>query len=292
MSGYTAANSGRPVRSGRRRSVLGGLLRSSVADYEVIRALPQSGAGQARYLCRPPERLGVDEPVMITELGVDAAGWRDLTSQLSRLAGIGSDRLLTLYEVGPDLDPRAAGVYLVSEAAAGGSADDPIDPLDATNRVRVVADAARGAHALHEAGIVHGSINGGSIFLTPRGGVLGTPTFGRPTGEVARMRDWRSLVVLDPSLVRGEEPSRSSDVWALAATLHQLLSRRPLYPGIADDPGVTAVQRVLFTRPEIDPTLPPEVAHVLKAFLADDPGERPLTAEDLADRLLRAEALA
>ena len=267
-------------------------MRSSIADYEIIRALPLTGAGQTRYLGRPPDRLGVDEPVMITELAVDAAGWRDLTSQLSRLAGIDSDRLLTLYEVGPDLDAQGAGVYLVTEAASGGSADDPVDPFDAATRIRAVADAARGAHAMHEAGMVHGSISSSSIFLTSRGAVLGPPNFGLPAGEVARMRDWRSLVVLDPALLRGEEPSRSSDVWALAATLHDRFSRRPLYPGIAEDPGVTAVQRVLFTRPEIDPTLPADLMHTLTSFLADDPAERPKTAEDLADRLLRARALA
>jgi serine/threonine protein kinase len=267
-------------------------LRSTIADYEVIRSLPPTGAGQARYLCRPPERLGVDDPVMITELAVDAAGWRDLAGQLSRLAGVASDRLLTLYEVGPDLDAQGAGVYLASEAAPAGTADDPANPLDTAGRVRVVAEAARGAHALHEAGIVHGSINSSSIFLASRGALLGPPSFAQPPGEVAHMHDWRNLVVLDPALLRGEEPSRSSDLWALAATLHGLISRRPLYPGIADDPGVTAVQRVLFTRPEIDPTLPAEVAHTLTIFLADDPGERPLTADDFADRLIRAGALA
>ena len=200
-----AASDDRYALNGR-RDVLGGLLRSSVADYEVIQVLPLTGAGQARYLCRPPERLGVNDPVMITELAVDAAGWRDLTSQLSRLAGVGTDRLLAMYEVGPDLDARAAGVYLVTEAAPGGSAADPTDPLDAAGRIRAVAEAARGAHALHEAGMVHGSVSGDSIFLTLRGAALGPPTFGRPPGEVARMRDWRSLVVLDPALLRGEEP--------------------------------------------------------------------------------------
>jgi eukaryotic-like serine/threonine-protein kinase len=267
-------------------------LRPSIADYEVIRTLPLTGAGQARYLCRPPERLGVDNLVMVTELAVDAAGWRDLTGQLSRLAGVASDRLLTLYEVGPDLDAQGAGVYLVSEAAPGGTAADPADRFDQAARVRAVTDAARGAHALHEAGMVHGSISSSSIFLTPRGAVLGSPTLGRPAGEVALLRDWQSVVLLDPSLLRGEEPSRSSDIWALAATLHGLLSSRPLYPAIAGDPGVTAVQRVLFTRPEIDGSLPAGVADALSVFLADDPGARPLSAEDFADRLTRAGALA
>ena len=261
-------------------------MRSSIADYQVIQALPVTRAGQARYLGRPPDRLGLDDhAVVVTELAVDAAGWRELANSVSRLAGVGSDRLLTLYEVGPDLDAAGAGVYLVMESAPGGSLDDPTDPINVAGRIRAVADAARGAHALHEAGVVHGSIDSRSIYLTGRGAVLGPPAFGRPSGQVARAQNWQELVVLDPALLRGEEPSRSSDIWALAATLHGLLSARPMYPGISDDPDVTAVQRVLFTRPEIDPSLPPEVIETLEACLADDPGERPLTAEDFANRL-------
>ena len=63
-------------------------MRSSVADYRVVEALPTTGTGQARYLCRAPERLELDEPtVMVTELAVDASGWRELIGNLSRLAG-------------------------------------------------------------------------------------------------------------------------------------------------------------------------------------------------------------
>lgn len=265
-------------------------MRSSVADYQVIRALPPTGAGQARYLCQPPERLELGEGlVMITELAVDASGWRELAGNLSRLAGVGSSHLLTLIEVGPDLDPDGAGVYLVSEAAPGGTVGDPAHPLDAAGRVRAVADAARGAHALHEWGIAHGSIDSRSIFLSASGGALGPPALGGPPGAVARMTDWRDIVTMDPALLRGEEPSRSSDIWALAATLHGLLSAQPLYPGIDEDPGVTAVQRILFTRPEVDARLPAAIVQSLTDCLADDPGERLLTAEELADRLTAVE---
>jgi serine/threonine protein kinase len=261
-------------------------LRSSVADYPIIEALPSTGTGQARYLCRAPERLEFDdETVMITELAVDASGWRDLIGNLSRLAGVESPHLLRLIEVGPDLDSAGAGVYLVAEAAPGRSLGAPGEALDSSGRIRAVAEAARGAHALHECGLAHGSIDSRSIFLTNRGGALGPPSLGGQAGVVTRMRDWRDVMVLDPALLRGEDPSRSSDIWALATTLHSLLSDRPLYPGIASDPGVTAVQRVLFTRPEIDPSLPAGIADSLAACLADDPGERILSADEFADRL-------
>jgi serine/threonine protein kinase len=261
-------------------------LRSSVADYQVIRGLASTGAGQARYLCRPPDRLEVDDDaVMITELAVDASGWRELAGNLSRLAGVGSPHLLMLIEVGPDLDPQGAGVYLASECPPGGSLEEPTVPLDVAARVRAVAEGARGAHAMHEAGIPHGSIDRRSILLTARGAVLGPPALGGPPGLSARIGDWRDVAGLDPAILRGEQPSRGSDIWALAATLHGLVSSRPLYPDIEGDPGVTAVQRVLFTRPEIDPALPGDLAKTLSACLADDPAERLSSADELADRL-------
>jgi serine/threonine protein kinase len=267
-------------------------LRSSVADYEVIRALPATGTGQARYLCQPPDRLLLDgAPVWITELAVDASGWRELAMHLSRVAGVESAHLLTLIEVGPDLDPDGAGVYLATESAPGGSLDDPIDPLDEASHIRAIAEAARGAHALHEAGIAHGAIDSRSILLTGRGAVLGPPALGGPPGAVARMHDWRDVAVLDPALLRGEPPSRSSDVWALAATLHGLLSSRPLYQDVEDDQQVTAVQRILFTRPEIDPALPAGLVDTLSACVVDNPGERLRAADELADRLAAVEAL-
>ena len=265
---------------------MGGVLRSSVADYRVVQGLPSTSTGLARYLCQAPDRLGLGEAnVMVTELAIDAAGWRELIGNLSRLSGVESPHLLRLIEVGPDLDPAGAGVYLVSEAAPGGSIGEPVESLDASARVKAVAEAARGAHMLHECGLAHGSIDSRSIFLTSRGGALGPPSLGGPPGVVTRMRDWRDVAPLDPALLRGEDPSRSSDIWALATTLHGLLSARPLYAAIESDPGVTAVQRVLFTRPEVDPALPAGIADSLAACLADDPGERLLSADEFADRL-------
>lgn len=260
-------------------------MRSSVADYEVITELPPSG-GSPRYLCRPPDRLDVGSPqVMITEVAVDAAGWQVLTDRLTRYAAVDSDRLLSLIEVGPDLDPVAAGVYLATEPASGGWLSDPTDDLDDAGKVRAVGQAARGLHALHESGIAHGGITARAIVLAASGAVLGPPTLDLPAGGLTRIGAWRDLVTMDPDLLSGEETSRSSDVWALGATLHTALSDRPLYPGIDKDAAVTAVQRILFTRPDVDPDIRPEVADVIRSCLEPDPAARPATADELADRL-------
>jgi eukaryotic-like serine/threonine-protein kinase len=264
-------------------------LRASLADYEVIEALPPTGSGQSRFLCRSPERLRLDEAtVIVTELAVDAAAWPELTAAVSRVVAVKSDRLLRLIEVGPDIDPAGAGVYLASEAAPGGTLSAPAKELGTTEKVTAVAESAQGAHALHEGGVPHGAISSASMYLTDRGGVLGPPPLGSVAGLVTRYTGWRELATLDPELLRGEEPSRSSDIWALAATLHGVLSERPLYPGLADEAPVTAVQRVLFTRPEVDPSLPGDIVEVLRACLDPDPATRPVTAEEFADRLMAA----
>ena len=262
-------------------------MRTSVADYEVIAELPAGTGGRARFLCRAPERLRrTGQTVMVTEVAVDAAGWGDFAGRVARLAGVGSDHLLALVEAGPDLAPSAAGVYLVSEPPTGGVMAEVSGNLDPAEKVRLVADAALGAHALHEAGLAHGAPDLRSIVITGRGGALAPPPLDQAPGAVGQVVDWHDVVALDPDLLCGELPSRPSDIWALGAALHMVLSPRPLYPGIDQDPPVTAIQRVLFTRPEVDPGIPGRLAYTIEACLAADPAGRPATAAELAERLM------
>jgi serine/threonine protein kinase len=263
-------------------------VRSSVADFEVIETLAPTSEGRARYLCRAPERMTGVERVMITEVDVDASGWNALVETLTRWSAMSADDLLRLLEAGPDLDPAGARVYLASEFPAGGRLGDSGTDLDLGGRVRALAAAARGAHALHEGGMAHGAINLNTVVFTDRGPVLAPPPVDLRPGLVTRLGDWREFVTMDPALLCGEEASRSSDIWSLGATLHLATSERPLFAGIDSDAPVTAVQRLLFTRPEIDPDLDPELAETVAACLDPDPEARPATAAEVAERLAAA----
>lgn len=254
----------------------------SIADYEVVGPWAES---PRRYVCRPPERLGRDGEVMVSELGIDAEGWQQLCDSLLRMSTAPGARMLEVVEVGPDME--TGGVFVVSEAAPGGSLSAPLDGPDRRKTLEAVEAAARGAHALHEVGLAHGSIHPGSVLLTAGGPVLDLPRLDAPSGEVLRVDGWRALVAVDPEVLYGESPTRSSDVWALGATLHSVLSDRPLFPGIEDDEPVTAVQRMMFTRPEPDPSLPPSLLELVNDCLASDTSERPATALAVAERLGR-----
>jgi serine/threonine protein kinase len=256
--------------------------RSAVADYELGEAF-----APLCYRARPPERLGLpsEANVLVWELGVDAPGWAELRTELSRFAAVDSPNLLRLVEAGPDLDPAGGGAYLVSEDPSGGTLESPAQRLRISEQISAVADAARGAHALHEAGIAHGSIRADNIFLSDRGGLLGPPRPAGPPGAVVRADRWQTLDGLDPDLVRGGSASRGSDVWALAATLHRVCSGASLYSGLETEQPVTAVQKVLFGVPTIHASIPPDLAEVLEACFDRDPSRRPATALELAERL-------
>lgn len=268
----------------------GGPLRSAVADYQVVDDL-----GLGRYAARPPARLHTDggpapQRVTVAELAVGPTDWAETTSSLTRFASVQSPHLLRLLEVGPDMDPEGNGAYLVSEEVTGGTLAAPARSLALGDQVRAVAHAALGAHALHEAGIVHARIAPSTIFILERGAVLGPAGVSSPAGRVVVMRDWHDVALLDPDLLRGQPPSRSSDIWALAASLYAVAGSAPLYPAMTADKPVTAVQRVMFSRPEVSPDTPDDLAGVFLDCFDPDPAKRPQTASELADRLLACEA--
>ena len=257
-------------------------LRSAVADYELGEAL-----APGCYRARPPERLGFapDAVVRLWEVAVDGAGWPEVSSDMALFASVDSPNLIRLFEAGPDLDPTGAGAYLVSEDPPGGSLASPTRPLQLGEMISAAAGAARGAHALHEAGLAHGSISAESIFLADRGCILGPPGPAGPGGAVVRVDRWQALEVLDPELLRGAPAGRSTDVWALAASLHQVCSGTSLYPGLDREQTVTAVQKVLYGPPTVASTLPSDLAGLLERCFDRDPSTRPATALELADRL-------
>lgn len=260
-------------------------MRSSIADYEVIESVDRAGPGRTHYRCRPPARLGLATDVLVADLAVDDTNRAAVTDLISRMATVGDEHLLGFIEVGPD--GGGARTYLCCE--------EPLpDPVPGDSRPSVAEAlgqtlaAALGTHALHGAGVAHGAISPSRIARTSRGPVLVPGRLDQPPGAVVEVTSWRELVTVDPDVVGGGAPSRSSDIWSLAATLHLLLSDSALYPGLDGDQPVTAVQRVLFTRPEIDPAIPAPLRAIIAAGLEPDPADRPATALEMAEHLRAA----
>jgi len=259
----------------------------AIAGYSDLRPHGER-AGTTSWLATPPGRVGgAGGPVVLTafEPTLEPEAVRRVVEELRFVAAVSSPHVLRLVEVGEE-EGRA---FYAAEHLSGGTLDVPAGELGREGILKVVADAARGAHALHEAGVAHGGISPATIALHEEGAKLGVPALDhlvRPGLTVAAGTSVTSVECADPGLVRGGPPGRPADIWSLGATLHGAISGRSLYgEELPAGDLFGAVLRLLSERPVVADGVEPDVAALVRACVALDPGDRPPTALAVAEWL-------
>lgn len=260
---------------------------TELADYRILRPLG-GGDEEQFFLAVPPPRLGLGEgPVAMKVVSglADEEQVRRATNELRIFASVQSPYVVTLYDAGQDGDV----LFYAMEYPSLGTLAEPARQLSYDERLRAVADASRGAHALHEAGIAHRNITPVRV-LVDEGGAkladLGLAKFISPGMTVTRAASIGDIEYLDPAVLRGERASRATDVWSLGVTLHWTLSDgEPIHPNIAGGDTLAVVRRVLNEPPQIAASLPDDARAVVGRALATDPAERYATALELAEAI-------
>ena len=141
-----------------------------IADYRFVRFIGEGGHG-AFYLVTPPPRLKLDSQVVGVKLlsGLtDEDALRRATRELRAFASAQSPYLVTLLDAGRE----GSTFFYAMEYCPLGSLESPERPLERRETLIAVAQAARGAHALHEAGLVHRSIKPANVLLVEHGARL------------------------------------------------------------------------------------------------------------------------
>ena len=282
-------------------------LTGQVADYEITKIVSDDGVLPCLRARRPPRLGDSDGQATIWVLGPLArTPWTVARARLEPVAAVRSQGLPDWLEAGVGEWGQRSVIWVSAATAVAGTLAAPPPDLDVPSRLRAIASAARGAHALHERGQLHGAIcpqavalaapdqtvQAGLAIAGPGTGaaVLAPPSLANGGTPVAQV-GYPPLAYMDPQLLRGEG-GRWSDVWALGATVHQVLTGSTPYPAMEDKdiPVVQALAQLLMAPvPEVR-ELPATVSSLVAACLAFDPANRPSTAEEVASHLDEAAA--
>jgi serine/threonine protein kinase len=264
-----------------------------VPGYELLGLLGEGGMGvvyQARHLqlqrkvalkvmraCHPP-----------------AAMTRERFQIEARSAArLHHPNIVQVYEVG-EIDGRA---YAALEYVAGGSLAQQLAgrPLPARQAADLLETLARAVDVAHRNGILHRDLKPANVLLTPDGQpkiadfglakLVDQPAGLTPTDAVLGTPSYMA-----PEQASGQfhEVGPAADVYALGATLYELLTGRP--PFRAATPWQT-LRQVCLKEPvpprRLEPSVPRTLEAVCLKCLAKDPRQRYASASSLASDLRR-----
>lgn len=257
-----------------------------IADYRFVRSLGEGSHG-VFYLAVPPARLGLAaEHVAVKVLrgATDDDTVRRTSRELRAFASAGSPYLVTLFDAGQQGD----SFFYSMDYFPLGSLAAPAHPLTRADVLTAVSRAARAAHALHEAGIVHQSIKPANVLLHETGARLsdlGLAQALAPGQTVTGLGPITAVEYVDPALLLGQRGTRASDIWSLGMTLHRALTGVGVYGDLPPVDPLFTVRKVLSAQPQLSPTLRPQDAELIARCLEGEAGERPRDAQALAEEL-------
>jgi len=174
------------------------------------------------------------------------------------IAALNHPNICQVYDIGPD--------YIVLEYLDGAS---PRGPMSVTDVVPLAVALADALHTAHQRGVLHRDLKPANIIVT-REGVAKLLDFGvakvshRSTDatETLSTAETRvgavvgTLAYMSPEQARGEALDARFDIFSFGATLYELLSGAPAFPGRGAMEVVAAVLRDDATRSKPSPRSP------------------------------------
>ncbi|HEV2063361.1 MAG TPA: protein kinase [Thermoanaerobaculia bacterium] len=152
----------------------------------------------------------------------------------------------------------------------------------------------RGLAAAHRIGVLHRDLKPENVIIT-QDGIAHLMDFGIAVETAVYTGEKEDSVpgtpqFLAPELLRGENPSIRTDVYAMGVLLYEMFTGQVPF----DDPDTAKlVRRVIIEAPPkaetLRPDLPPELLGILDRAISKDPQARFRDADELADSIARFE---
>lgn len=165
-------------------------------------------------------------------------------------------------------------VYLAVELCEEGSLEKlcTSGPVDPQRVCRLISDACRGLHALHQAGMLHLDIRPGNVMLSGDTPKIGDFGLARP-GDAATLGSFYSQHAA-PELITSRTGTVQTDQYAMAMTLGHLLSDGKFCGGQLPDPVDAKSWKGRPDLSQLGPHVPDRLRKVLKKAMSFDPADR------------------
>jgi serine/threonine protein kinase len=206
----------------------------AVGPYRIEAVLGEGGMGQVFRAAHAQTGSLVALKLLRPEYAGDEGLIRRLLREARAARTVEHRHLVGLLDAGQDGDRH----YLALELVPGVTVGERIDAegaLGLDEVVRIAADVAAGLDALHSAGIVHRDIKPSNVLLDADGAARVTD-FGLAKGS-----DYSALTLpgqmlgtidyLAPEVIRGDEPTAASDIYAFGCLVYACVAGGPPFGG-------------------------------------------------------------
>jgi len=204
---------------------------------------------------------------------------------------VSHENVCRIYDAGETDGQTFVSMQLI----AGPSLRQAAASLTIEEKLEVMAQAADGVHAAHRCGLVHRDLKPGNIMLESRPGggwKAYVVDFGLVRDLDAATTATQAMAgtppYMAPEQVRGatDRIDWRADVWALGATLFELLSGHPPFRATSSAEVLVQVLREEVQFPT-HPRLPRDLRAILERCLEKEPERRYGSARELAEDLRR-----
>jgi eukaryotic-like serine/threonine-protein kinase len=275
---------------------VGPLDQNSISHYRILKKLGAGGMGEV-YLAEDT-RLGrkVALKLLPAALAADEDLRRRFAQESRAASALNHSHIITIYDIGTDQTRD----FIAMEYVEGDSLRDLLsrEPAQIKRALDLIAQAASGLAAAHQAGIIHRDIKPENLMVT-RTSQLKILDFGlakliekqqapmaasnlttvphQPGMFVATEQGTRlgTVTYMSPEQAAGRVVDHRTDIFSLGVVLYEALTGKPPFRG---DSAIDVLHGIINNDPraalEVNPRLPAEVNEILDKSLAKVVSER------------------
>lgn len=266
-----------------------------VGKYEIRSQLGSGGMGAVYLAFDPLIEREVALKVLSPELSSSPVALQRFLGEARAIGRLNHPHVVSIF----DIDQWNGQYYLVMELLSGGSVAERVDRsgrMPWQEACTMIAQAARGLAAAHQANMIHRDIKPENLMLTRENSVK-VVDFGL-SKLLDASHDPKTAVTkagqilgtpqyMSPEQFESGEIDARSDIYGLGATLFRLLTARFPYH---DCRSIVQVMTAHMTKPppiptEFESSIPSELDRIIKRSMAKNPADRYQTAAEFATEL-------